>query len=276
VLDELTDPAMIRERYLALCGDPGARATRRPRRRSTPLVSVVVPYYRMDAYVEDTLRSIAAQTYPHVETVVVNDGSLRAEDGVLEDVVDRYGARLITQRNRGLGAARNFGVANAHGSYVLPLDSDDLIDPDFVERCLAALEADRDLAYVGTWSRYVDEQLRPIEGADPGYTPLGNWSGLAEEQNAAGSASALIRRSLFDAGFRYSPDLVSYEDWLFYLRLARAGHYGTIIPRALLQYRIRGQSMLRATGAVRWERLRNEVATLLIESTTQWTASPSS
>ncbi|MEA2292572.1 MAG: glycogen synthase [Solirubrobacteraceae bacterium] len=276
VLDELTDPEMIRSRYLALCESDGGRRSAPRRRRSQPLVSVVVPYYRMDAYVEDTLQSIAAQTHPHVETVVVNDGSLRDEDRMLELLADRYGARLVTQRNRGLGAARNFGVANARGSYVLPLDSDDLIDPDFVERCLAALEADGDLAYVGTWSRYVDEQLRPIAGANPGYTPLGNWSALAEEQNAAGSASALIRRSLFDAGFRYSTDLVSYEDWLFYLRLARAGHYGGIIPRPLLQYRIRSASMLRATGAVRWERLRNEVATLLLESTTRWTAGSSS
>jgi glycosyltransferase involved in cell wall biosynthesis len=237
-------------------------------------VSVVVPYFRMDAYVEDTLRSISEQTYRHVETVVVNDGSLREEDRVLLDLVDRYGARLVTQRNRGLGAARNFGIANAHGSLVLPLDSDDLIDPDFVERCVAALEADPDLAYVGTWSRYVDEELRPIAGADPGYTPLGNWSGLTERQNVAGSASAVIRRSLFDAGFAYEVDLVSYEDWQFYLRLRQAGHYGSIIPRALLRYRIRGGSMLRATGSAHAERLHEEVLTLSAEDRMRWTARP--
>jgi glycosyltransferase involved in cell wall biosynthesis len=226
----------------------------------------------MSAYVQDTVRSVAEQTYPNVETVVVNDGSMADEDRVLETLPEHYGARVVMQRNHGLGAARNFGVRNAHGRFILPLDADDLIAPDFVERCVAALEADAGLAYVGTWSRYVDEHLEPIDGADPGYTPLGNWSALTDVQNVAGSASALVRRHLFDQGFAYSHDLTSYEDWLFYRRLREAGHFGAIIPRPLLTYRIRRSSMLRATGSVRWERLQGEVAALLAEGGMQWTS----
>ncbi|MEO8690324.1 MAG: glycosyltransferase [Solirubrobacteraceae bacterium] len=273
VLTELAEPQMVKERYGAMIR---AVSPPRPRVRAAaagpPLVSVVVPYFALDAYVEDTLRSISAQTYSNLETLVVNDGSLREQDRMLEEMSERYPIRLLTQRNRGLGAARNFGIVHARGRFILPLDADDVIDPDFVECCVEALLRDPELAYVGTWSRYIDEEGEPVEGANPGYTPLGNWSSLTEEQNVAGSASAVIRRWLFDVGFAYSHDLTSYEDWLFYLQLRRAGHQGAIIPRALLQYRIRTSSMLRSTGILRWERLQGEVAALLAEGDMQWTS----
>jgi glycosyltransferase involved in cell wall biosynthesis len=264
VLGELSDPAMIRARYAEL-------PRRRPvpvRRGRRPLVSVVVPYFRLDAHVRETLASVRAQTHPRIETIVVNDGSLREQDAFLFDLP----VRVVTQRNRGLGAARNLGVAAARGRYVLPLDADDVLAPTFVERCLAALEAVDDLAYVGAWSRYVDEQGEPMPGADPGYAPLGNWARLCERTNAAGSATALIRRHLFDLGFAYDPDLVSYEDWSFYLRLRRAGHFGAIVPEALLSYRVRPASMLRSEGADHRERLAGEVAARVTEGAVRWTS----
>ena len=87
-----------------------------------------------------------------------------------------------------------------------------------------------------------------------------------------GSASAVIRRWLFDDGLQYSHELTSYEDWLFYLQLRQSGHRGDIIPRALLHYRIRASSMLRATGVVKWERLRGEVSARLAEGAIEWTS----
>jgi glycogen(starch) synthase len=271
VLDELTDPELIRRGYAELLRThvPKPRPPRPPR---PPLVSVVVPYFQLDAYVDDTLRSIAAQTYPNIETLVVNDGSVREQDRLLEELSERYRFRLLTQQNQGLGAARNFGVLNARGRFLLPLDADDTIEPEFVERCVDALLADPELAYVGSWSRFVDENGAPRADGDPGYAPLGNWSALISEQNVGGSASTVIRRWLFDDGHRYSHELTSYEDWLFYLQLRQAGHRGDIIPRALLHYRIRPSSMLRATGAANWERLRGEVSARLAEGAIQWTS----
>jgi glycogen synthase len=271
VLEELADPVLIRRKYEELLRAHAPKPLpRRPVR--PPLVSIVVPYFELDAYIEDTLRSIAAQTYPNLEVLVVNDGSLRERDRVLEALSERYRFRLLTQHNQGLGAARNFGVAHARGRFVLPLDADDTLEPDFVERCVDALLADPDLAYVGTWSRFVDEDGAAREDGDPGYAPLGNWSALIAEQNVGGSASAVIRRWLFDDGLRYSHELTSYEDWLFYLQLRQAGHLGDIIPRVLLHYRIRASSMLRATGVVNWERLRGEVSARLAEGAIEWTS----
>jgi hypothetical protein len=261
VFEELGDPAGIRRRYEWMVSD--WRAPAPPRLQGAPpLVSVIVGYHDADAALEAALRSVAAQTYPAIETIVVNDGSMREQDRVLEDLAARYDFTLLIQRSRGPGAARNFGVRQARGRFVLPLAADQSIAPEFVERCVYALLADRDIAYVGTWAR-------PADGAEGGSAPLGNWSALLETQNVAGGAAAMLRRHLFDTGFAYSHELAGHEDWLLHLQLRQAGQFGAIIPRALLHYSANGSS---TPPSPRAARLEGEVRALLAESAMQWTS----
>jgi glycosyltransferase involved in cell wall biosynthesis len=269
VLEELADPAQLRERYAALVRDR-PRPRRRPARQ--PLVSVVVPYFRLEDVVEETLVSVREQTYPRVELVVVNDGSLREQDAAIYELAERHGATLVTQPNSGLGAARNLGVAASRGEYVLPLDADDLIAPTFVARCVAALEADPALAYVTTYSRFFSTDGTDYTGELHGYVPYGNWSRMLERQNVGGSCSALLPRRIFERGFRWSTDLTSYEDWFFYRELADAGLYGTVIPERLFHYRVRPASMLREMGAPLVERYAGELRAYLREADMRWTA----
>lgn len=265
--EALTDRASFIERYRALAGAPPVRP---PRPQRTPLVTVVIPYFRLDATLAETLDSVSAQTHPRIEVLVVNDGSLRAEDAFLYDLADAGRISLVTQVNAGLSAARNTGVTQAAGDYVLPLDADDRIDPSFVARCVDVLERDPSLAYVTTWVRYMDEHLEPLDV--PGYMPYGNWSRLMERNNVGGTCSALFRRRVFDLGFRYSPDLTSFEDWLLYLELQRAGHVGAVIPERLFDYRVRPASMMRTDGAPRTELIVGEITAHLRESEVQWVA----
>ncbi len=267
----LTDPEQLRSRYAALVGRE-RRAVGRGRRGRGPLVSVVVPYFELEEHVEQTIRSIAEQSYPNVEAIIVNDGSLRHEDRLLEALARRWGVKLITQPNSGLGAARNRGVRASRGRYVLPLDADDWIAPEFVERCVDVLERQPEVAYCTTWSSYVYEDARAATGSDDGYMPFGNWSRLNERNNVAGSCSAVIRKRFFDLGFSYSTELVSYEDWLLYRELAAAGHYGTVIPERLFFYRVRGDSMTREVGAPRIGRLYDEMNAHMRERSMRWTS----
>src|SRR5205823_2987268 len=103
-----------------------------------PLVSVIVPYYRIPAHVEEAVRSALTQTHPRCEVILVNDGSLLEEDWVIAELASRYPITVVTQVNSGLGAARNFGISQARGEYVVPLDADNVLEPTFVERALAA------------------------------------------------------------------------------------------------------------------------------------------
>jgi glycosyltransferase involved in cell wall biosynthesis len=268
--EELTDPEPVREAYLELSREARARPAA-ARGDERPLVSIVVPYHRMEGYVAETLASIAAQTHPRIETIVVNDGSLRPEDDILGELAERYPISVVTQVNSGLGQARNLGIELSRGRYVLPLDPDDLILPPFVERCVEVLERRPELAYVTAWSEYMDERGRPL-GAG-GYRPLGNAVASLERENLAGSAMAVFRRRLFEDGLRYSPDLTSYEDWLVYRELQAAGERGHVIPETLLRYRVRRGSMLRAVAMPGRKRLLGELRAHAREAEVSWTPS---
>jgi glycogen synthase len=269
VFKELTDPDRLLERYSRLIASPPIRPAARPRRRP-PLVSIVIPYFQLEAVAGETLRSAAAQTHPSVEVILVIDGSLRDRDRPLIEEAEALGAHVVTQVNSGLGPARNFGIAHARGEYVLPLDADDLIAPELVARCVDILERDPTLAYVTTWVEYMRPDGEPIVDENGGWMPYGNWSRLLERNNVAGTCTALFRRELFDNGHRYSHDLTSYEDWLHYLELRDAGHHGAVIPERLFRYRVREESMMRRIGAPSIGRIAGEVHALRRERAMQW------
>jgi glycosyltransferase involved in cell wall biosynthesis len=269
VLEELADADRLRDAYAALVGSrPRARRVA-PRQ---PMVSVVVPYFRLEDVVGETLASVRAQTYPNVELIVVNDGSLRDQDAPVFALAEEAGATLVTQPNSGLGAARNLGVSVSRGEYILPLDADDLIAPTFIERCVAALEASEDLAYATSYSLFFSPDGAQFRGELDGYMPYGNWTRMLDRQNVAGTCSSLLRRSVFERGFRYSTDLTSYEDWMLYRELAAAGLFGAVIPERLFHYRVRARSMLREVGAPLVERYAGELRAYLREAEVRWTA----
>lgn len=289
VFDELTDPTEIVESYRSLVRGParwdwpraGVRApipsesdtSRRPvvAPGRPPLVSVVIPYYQLDQHVEETVESVFAQTYPRLEVVVVNDGSFREADWVLAELATRYPILVVTQMNAGLGAARNFGIVQSRGRYVVPVDADNTVEPLFIERGLELLESDPDLAYVTAWSRFVDEHGFELDPPQVGYQPLGNLTEFLPTMNVAGDATAVIRRRLFDVGFAYSQDLTSYEDWAFYRALANEGLEGIVIPERLFRYRVRQESMFREIGMPNSARLLGEIDTHLTERRIEWT-----
>ena len=255
--------------YAALADAPRRPA---PAARRPPLLSVVVPYFQLDELFEETLASVRAQTYPEIEIVLVNDGSLRDRDERVYEVAERTDAVVVTQPNSGLGAARNFGIAASRGEYVLPLDADDLLAPGFAARCIEALEHDAELAYATTYARYVEPDGTPIVDELIGYMPYGNWTRMMARTNAGGTCSAVIRRRVFEQGFRYSHDLTSFEDWFLYRRLAAAGHLGVVIPEPLFLYRVRPGSMMRDTGMPQLARILGEMRAHEREAAIDWTA----
>jgi glycogen synthase len=282
---ELTDETAILEAYDLLLREPARwdvpSAPSRPRTDTPwrtaveparpPLVSVVIPYYRLHEHVEDTVESVFAQTYPRLEVIVVNDGSFFDADWILAELATRYPLVVLTQMNAGLGAARNFGISQSRGRYIVPVDPDDMLEPTYVERGVTLLESQPDLAYVSTWSRYVDQDGIEFDPPAEGYQPLGNMGELTQVMNVAGVATAVIRRHLFDLGFAYSHDLTSYEDWSLYRDLGEKGYEGIVIPERLFRYRIRPESMFREIGMPNADRLKREIDTHLREAGIEWT-----
>ena len=95
-----------------------------------PAVSVIVPVYNMEKYLEECIRSLAEQTLPDIELIFVDDGSQDASPRILEAYRTKYPERIrvITQPNGGQGSARNAGIRAARGEYVGFVDSDDYVD----------------------------------------------------------------------------------------------------------------------------------------------------
>ena len=275
----LCDEREILDGYEGLARAPLVRPVARARavgRGGLPLVSAIVPYFRASGFVRDTFESLLAQTYRRLEIVLVNDGSFDDDDWCVAEIAARAPVVVVSQMNQGLGAARNFGVSQSRGRYVFPLDADNVVEPEFVARCVEILEARPELAYVTSWSRYIDADGTPRPGPDLGYEPLGNQAALIAEENVAGDAAALIRRRIFDAGFGYDEELTSFEDWHFYRELHAAGRFGAVIPERLLGYRVRGDSMQAQIAQPHRARLRGEIQARIRENQMRWTSSNAS
>ena len=269
--EQLTSREDVRDVYLRLAAEGRQRASAKSRRaRSRPLVSIVIPYFELERFVEETVASACGQTYPNLEVIVVNDGSFRREDGILDDLAERYPIKILAQQNSGLGAARNFGISQSRGGYVFPLDADDVAAPTFVERCMDVLARNESAAYATSWSRFINEKGRPLSSRIADYAPIANSCRLLEKLNVAGSAEAVFRRRIFELGHWYSTDLTSYEDWFHFRELDRAGYHGHVIPEVLLSYRVRRRSMLRTVAQRQHELIHAEMEARLRAKEIEW------
>lgn len=103
----------------------------------TPLVSVILPIYNAEVYLRRCLTSIESQTCGNLEVLMVNDGSTDGSGGIAEEFAAKDGRfRLFSQENQGVSAARNAALPHARGKYLLFVDSDDEISPDYAQRLL--------------------------------------------------------------------------------------------------------------------------------------------
>jgi glycosyltransferase involved in cell wall biosynthesis/sulfur carrier protein ThiS len=241
----LTDPEPILDAYDELLGSRAYPVPVKPIAAGGPLVTGVVPYFRAHEYVREAVDSLLDQTYPEIEVLVVNDGSFVPEDEVLAELADDPRVTVVTKTNGGEGTARTFGTRIARGEYVVMLDSDNLLEPNFVERALATLIADPELAYVTCWLRMVgpDNQDTDIH---PGFAPLGNAVLSGYKENWDGDTLAMLPRRVFtELGFEFHPEGSMHSDWELYRWLRDRGHYGTVIPERLARYRVLPDSLMR-------------------------------
>lgn len=111
-----------------------------------PLISVIIPYYKGENYVAETLQSIFDQNYSNLEIIVVNDGSPDEMLRVFDPFLDRI--KIISQENQGQAAARNTGIKHAQGELVAFLDSDDLWTPNHLELMMPHLAPETEYDFV--------------------------------------------------------------------------------------------------------------------------------
>lgn len=128
-----------------------------------PKISIIVPVYNVEPYLETCLRSVAGQTLKEIEVIVVNDGSTDNSARIIEQFKKRYSHFIcLEQANQGVSKARQNGLAHSEGETVLFLDADDFIPSSYCERLYQALQrTDADMA-VGPIVRYYTQTRQAV------------------------------------------------------------------------------------------------------------------
>lgn len=201
-----------------------------------PEISVVIPCYntRPD-FIAETLDSLDHQSFRDFEVIVVDDGSNDPDTlAYLAGLGERV--QLIRQDNKGLPAARNTGFRAARGALVLPLDSDDFLASDFLEKARSALHATPEAAFSCAWIT--------LEGEAEGILRKGY--NLFEQLFLNQLPYCLLmQRSAWEAVGGYDETMrQGYEDWEFNIRLGVNGYLGTVVAEPLFHYRVRSDGML--------------------------------
>jgi glycosyltransferase involved in cell wall biosynthesis len=211
-------------------------------------VTVVVPAYNAEATLDETLRSVRAQTHRALEILVVDDGSRDSTPAIaLAHAAADPRVRLIRQDNAGVAAARNRGIGEARAALVAPVDADDLWAPAKIERQVATLRRGGPrVALVYTWSALIDQESRVIRLHEA--TAEGDVLAQLCRGNLVGNGSAALMRrdAVLEAG-GYDPTLRARgaqgcEDLLLYCRIA-ARHHAAVVPDFLTGYRQTGETM---------------------------------
>ena len=201
--------------------------------------SVIIPVYRGEAYLAETIQSVLRQTLPPLEILVIDDGSPDRS----AEIARSFGFRVRVKRrqNCGVSATRNFGATVARGTWLAFLDQDDLWQPGFLaghaEQIRRAYAAD--LCYSGRRHLVEQKQAGAFRLTEPVAVPTPDRLSQVLTQRAPFTPSAAtIRRSSFLAAGGFNGRHNSVEDWDLWLRLLRSGARFVHCPEPLLHYRI--------------------------------------
>ncbi len=206
----------------------------------TPLVSILIPVFNAAPWLGQTLSSVLSQTYPHMEIIVVDDGSTDDSASIARTFESR-GVRVVTQSNRGASAARNHAFRLARGEYIQFLDADDILDAKKISLQMQRLQSAGPLALASAeWARF---RLSPDETAfhcEPNWIDLSGVDFLVlhfREGWMMPPAAWLAPRTLFDAVGPWDETLSLNDDGEYFARTMLRSSGILFCPGARCHYR---------------------------------------
>lgn len=201
------------------------------------LISIVVPVYRAERYIEETMDCVRAQTYPHWELLLVEDCGPDRSREIIEQYIQRTGdtrIRLLTHStNLGAARARNLGVNEAKGRYLAYLDADDLWTPDKLEKELAFLK-EKQAAFVFTGYEFADENGK-------GTGKIVRVPATITYKEALKNTTIFTSTVMFDMEQLSKEQLqmpqIKSEDTALWWRILREGYVACGLDQNLVKYR---------------------------------------
>lgn len=214
-------------------------------------LSIIVPIYNVERYLEECVRSLLAQTYKNTEIILVDDGSKDSSGALCDAFAQKYANIVVVhQVNQGLPHARNAGLARATGEYIGFVDSDDMISEQMYEKLISAMEQENADMAVCNFAIINKQGVRVVSGRygsnvfryTPGQEPLLFDYAMDAVWNKVYRAN-LIKQ--FELKFE-DKSIVAQEDFWFLMRYC--AHISTVasVPDAFYRYRERGSSITKS------------------------------
>jgi glycosyltransferase involved in cell wall biosynthesis/GT2 family glycosyltransferase len=198
-------------------------------------VSIITPYYNTGCLFDDTVNSVLGQTFQNWEWLIVDDGSDDKDsiEHLFQLTSGDSRIKVIRQDNAGPSAARNRAFENSRGRYVCILDSDDMIESTYLEKCTWFLDSNPEFSFCNTYSViFGDQEYLWTQGYERNKDFL---------KANSGPPISVVRRDAYAASGGFDESIrFGHEDWDFWLAMAAAGCWGYTIPEYLQWYRKRG------------------------------------
>ncbi len=203
-----------------------------------PLVSILVPCFNHELYIEECLLSILKQDYDNFELIVVNDGSTDASAEKIEALRETHGFQFYQQENKGVSAALNNALSHARGEFVITHDSDDVMLAGRIRRQVSYMLDHPEVGLLGAKVIYIDSNGTPLKHKIASNAHVQRWSfdQLLADAYAVGAPVAMYRREAIDRVGGYDPS-IKVQDFQMTLRIAESGYQVDILPDRVTLYR---------------------------------------
>ena len=203
-----------------------------------PTVSVVIPCFNDGRFLDETMQSVLLQTYPQIETIIINDGSTDVETNRVLEETNWPNTTIINSVHKGTASARNTGIKSSKGRYIMSLDADDKIHPTYIEKAVEVMENQDKVGIVYCKANYFGKVKGPWDL--PPYT----FERMLLDNIIF--ATALFRKKDWEDVGGFDEGLIhGMEDYDFWLSLLELDRQVIQLPEVLFYYRIRQGSRSR-------------------------------
>jgi len=206
-----------------------------------PLVSVIIPCYNYGRYITNAVTSVLNQTFQNFELIVIDDGSTDPATKEtlinLKPLIERKG-KLIFKENEGVSKTRNYGISLSRGKYICCLDADDTLRKNYLKDTLSVLEKDPGIGLAYSYAKFFGDKHSIWITIDL------NVKTIAKSNHIP--YCAVFPKKVWEevGGFNENMKDV-WEDWDFFMAIAKKGYRGRVIPKILFNYRVHSNSLWR-------------------------------
>ena len=203
-------------------------------------ISVIVPIYNSEAYLNKCIDSLINQTKKDIEIILVNDGSTDASDKIIKSYKDKR-IKYYKNKNKGIGYSRNFGIDKSNSKYIMFLDSDDYLDIHACEELYKKIEKDKSDVVVSDFIKSHNGTDEIIKINDFKKTNLNKNSNILLDINLSPWNKIYSSKLIKDNNIRF-PEDIKYEDVLFVLECLDKANNISKLNKALNYYVVRDNS----------------------------------